>query len=317
MPTRRSFLIHGAALTAAALSSIAPATPARRLLLVHGRSQQGKNPEVLKATWLEALRNGARAAGTMLPADTKVAFPFYGDALEELTRRADLPLTSDVQARGEGAVDQEFLRFQAEVADALRVKRGITDQQVDREYGNNPRPKGPLNWEWVQAILRALDRHGGGINRVTLEQFTRDVFLYTRRSLVRETIDRIVADVLTEEPTVVVGHSLGSVVAYSVLRYDARRLDVPLFATVGSPLGVRAIRDRFKPLDRPRVGQWFNAYDDRDVVALYALDGQNFPVDPAVENYSGVDNPTGNRHGIAGYLDDARVAGVILNHLAA
>ena len=157
-----------------------------------------------------------------------------------------------------------------------------------------------------------MDKHAGGVNQFTLERFTRDVFLYTRRSLVQETIDKIVADELTEEPTIVVGHSLGSVVAYSVLRYDERHLDVPLFVTVGSPLGVRTIRNRFRPLKRPEVGHWFNAFDDRDVVSLYPLDGENFGVEPAIENYDDVNNHTDNRHGIVGYLDDKTVAGRIL-----
>ena len=65
------------------------------------------------------------------------------------------------------------------------------------------------------------------------------------------------------------------------------------------------------------VKVWFNAFDTRDVVALYPLDGANFPVTPAIENYAGVNNHTDNRHGIAGYLDDPVVAKRILGALAA
>ena len=83
--------------------------------------------------------------------------------------------------------------------------------------------------------------------------------------------------------------------------------------TVGSPLGVRAIRNQFKPLVRPNVGSWFNAYDDRDVVSLYPLDQNNFPIYPGVENYDGVRNHTSNRHGIVGYLDDPTIAKRILS----
>ena len=112
------------------------------------------------------------------------------------------------------------------------------------------------------------------------------------------------------------GHSLGSVVAYDVLRIDPRSLQVPLYVTVGSPLGVRAIRDQFKPLRSPSAVQaWYNAFDERDVVALYALDATNFPVLPAIVNYGWVVNSTSNRHGVSGYLDDANVAGRILDAL--
>ena len=132
----------------------------------------------------------------------------------------------------------------------------------------------------------------------------------------RDEINRIVAAALTDQPTVVVGHSLGSVVAYSVLRSDTRTLRVPLFLTVGCPLGVRPIRDQFRPLRFPLpVSAWLNAFDRRDVVALYPLDGANFPVAPAIENYPDVKNSTDNRHGIDGYLDNVRVAQRILDAL--
>jgi hypothetical protein len=106
-----------------------------------------------------------------------------------------------------------------------------------------------------------------------------------------------------------VGHSLGSVVAYSVLRSDSRSLRVPLYLTLGCPLGIRAIRDQFRPLQYPLpVKEWFNAFDTHDIVALHPLDRANFPVTPEIENYAAVKNSTGNRHGIVGYLDDPRVA---------
>jgi hypothetical protein len=239
-----------------------------KLLLVHGRSQQGRDPEAIKAEWLGALDAGARALGKARPADVEVSLPFYGDTLDRFTREFDIPLTSDIQTRG-SAQDDEFLVFQAEFAEASRVRAGITDAKGDAEYGPNPAPRGPLNWQWVQAILRAIDRNGTGMNQRTLETFTRDVFLYTTRAGVREEIDAIVAARLGEQPTVVVAHSLGTVVAYSVLRGDRRALQVPLFLTVGSPLAVRAVRDQFRPLRAPRpVGTWYNAFDTRDVVSL-------------------------------------------------
>jgi hypothetical protein len=302
-----------------ALSNISTALGANtplRLVLVHGRSQQGLNPVNLKSEWLEALGKGAQAAGRTLPDNLQVAFPYYGDTLDRFAREYNIPLTSDIRSRG-NQVDDEFLVFQAEVAESLRQRAGVTDVQVDAEYGANPKPKGPLNWEWVQAILRALDKHGGGMSEAALESFTRDVFLYTTRAGVRREIDGIVADALSEEPTVVVGHSLGSVVAYSVMGSDRRSLRIPLFVTVGCPLGIRAIRDQFRPLRfPPPVKAWYNAFDTRDVVALFPLDQANFPVLPGIDNYSMVKNRTDNRHGIVGYLDDPVVAKRLLEGLA-
>ncbi|MHC3017516.1 hypothetical protein [Klebsiella pneumoniae] len=298
------------------MRTVLAAVKAKRLVLVHGRGQQGQDPAVLKSEWMDALHRGAQALGQALPVGVEVALPFYGDVLDKFTRQYDIPLTSDIQTRG-AVADEEFLAFQAEIAESLRQSTGITDDQIDAEYGTNPKPKGPHNWEWVQAILRTIDKHGGSISQKTLEVFTRDVFLYTTRAGVRDDIDRIVASQLSEEPTVVVGHSLGSVVAYSILRSDRRALQVPLFVTVGSPLGIRAIRDQFRPLRFPTsVQAWYNAYDNRDVVALQSLNAANFPVVPQIENNATVKNHTANRHGILGYLADPDVAKQILGALS-
>lgn len=313
---RREFMLlagAGAALSTGFADSAA-ASP-RRLVFVHGRSQQGSDPDELKATWMDALTEGAQAAGGTVPDDLDVAFPFYGDQLDEFARQFEIPLTSDIHSRGSN-LQEEFLAFQAEIAEEIREKSGVTDAQVDAEYGANPKPRGPLNWEWVQAILRAIDKFGGGATQLAIESFTRDVFLYTTRAGVRDVIDEIVGGALTDEPTVVIGHSLGSVVAYNVLRADRRDLQIPIFVTVGSPLGIRPIRNQFRPLKYPvPVRSWYNAYDARDLVALYPLDRNNFPVMPDIENYAEVMNHTDNHHGITGYLDDRMVAKRIVDAL--
>ena len=284
-----------------------------KLVLVHGRSQQGRDSNAIRKEWLDALEKGM---GRPLGGAIDAAVPFYGDVLDGFARQLDVPLASEIHARGNDTQD-EFLMFQAEMAEDLKRGAGVTDAQVDAEYGDDPQERGPLNWKWVQAILRAIDKNSPGMNSKAIETFTRDVFLYTRRAGVRDAIDAIVAKAFTEEPTVVIGHSLGSVVAFSVMGRDTRALKVPLYVTVGSPLGVRAVRDQYAPLRRPApVVNWYNAFDTRDVVALYPLDDVNFPVRPAIENNGTVKNGTDNRHGISGYLNDKNVGKKIADYLA-
>jgi hypothetical protein len=294
-----------------------PKQKPKRLILVHGRSQERRDRTLINAEWVEALRAGAQKLGRALPSDLEIVLPYYGDKLDGFARQWNIPLTSEVQPRGR-AEDDEFLEFQWQVAEQIRTKAQITDAEVNAEYGPNPKPRGPLNWEWVQAILRALDKHGPGMSKNTVETFTRDVFLYATRTGIQDEINRIVAKGITEEPAVVVGHSLGSVVAYNILRTDRRALKVPLYVTLGSPLGLRAIREQFLPLrfPSPAVTAWYNAFDTRDIIALYPLDNANFPVTPGIENYSGVRNHTDNRHGIVGYLDDVEIAKKIVEALA-
>ncbi|WP_282127118.1 alpha/beta hydrolase [Roseobacter litoralis] len=264
--------------------------------------------------WTGALLEGAWAAGVELPADLEIVLPFYGDALDEVVREFELPLTSEITTRGD-AFQDEFLLFQEEIVSEIRASQGITDQQIDEIYGNNPRERAPWNWEWVQAIIKAIDRHTPSVSQGFLETFMRDVFIYLQSSGARSIIDGIVMERLDARPTIVVAHSLGTVVMYNILR-NTSALNTPLFVTLGSPLGIRAIQRRFRPLRYPaNVGPWINAFDERDVVALNPLDQQSFPVMPQIANINNIDNQTDNRHGIVGYLDKSEVALPILDAL--
>ena len=313
---RRKFLALG---SAAALTNIlarrASADPVKRLVFVHGRDQQGKDPRVLQSEWLAALQRGA---GRELPASIEVSLPYYGDILDKLASAGSVPLTTDIQARGDEHADTDFLEFEAAAADEMRQNAGISMDNVNAEYGATAEPRGPENWKWVQAIIRALDKYGGGLSSRAIEMLMRDVYLYTNRAGVRDQIDRVVGGALTQEPCVVVAHSLGSVVAYNVLRSDRRALHVPLLITVGCPLAIRAVRSQLVPLNfpQPPVQVWNNAFDRRDIVALNPLDATNFPVNPAITNLNSVQNHTDNRHGIDGYLDDPTVARWVMDALS-
>src|SRR5215467_2580503 len=114
-------------LSASALSAAVPRVRgqpvvASRLLLVHGRAQQGKDPKTLKAEWVAALNRGAAKFGGSLATSVDVAFPFYGDLLDSYARQMDIPLTSEIQARGDK--NDEFLKFQFEVAESIRKGAG-------------------------------------------------------------------------------------------------------------------------------------------------------------------------------------------------
>jgi hypothetical protein len=282
-----------------------------RVLLVHGRAQEGKSSEIIEREWMTALRRGFASAGVSEPAGLKVDAPFYGDKLIELLRHRDLPQADGVATRG-GAMDDGYAAFLEEVAVQASKDDKVTHREVVDEMGPGPQERGPENWEWVQAVICIIDRRVPGVSNYSIGKLLRDVFIYVNDQPVRRAINKIVTAAMTVEPTVVIGHSLGSVVAYEALREHAGNV-VPRLVTVGAPLGIRAISRRLAtPLTMPAgVEGWYNAYDDRDVVALYPLDGNNFAITPPIENYALVKNHTDNRHGIDGYLDDTKVAGQI------
>lgn len=282
-----------------------------KIVMVHGRAQEGKDPVALEKEWRDALGYGLARANRELPAEVDFAFPFYGDELARLVAELETPGVLDANSRGTES-DSADASLRGEILQELALGLGLTLEDIEREYRQTEAlARGPANWEWVQAILRAIDRIPG-VNSKVVDIVTRDVYVYLTNHGVRRRIDALVAAVLDEHPTVVVSHSLGTVVAYNVLLARPANHPVPRFITVGSPLGVRALqRHLASPLVLPAsVGGWWNGYDNRDVVALRPLDpSTSFDLQPPIVNKSDVNNYTENRHGIAGYLADPVVAG--------
>ena len=121
-------------------------------------------------------------------------------------------------------------------------------------------------------------------------------------------------------PFIVVAHSQGTMIAYDVLRQLTKaQVDVRLFVTIGSPLGLPPVRTVFKKWTKkdklpfpPCVTRWVNVAAEGDVVAYDPnLTDDIGPSGPGAsfKNYEITrqernDNPlfTGNAHAAMGYL---------------
>lgn len=295
----------------------------RELVFIHGRSQQKHDPAQLKKEWLDALALGLARNDPPLPAisEDSVRFPYYGDTLDQMVYQDMTPAEApEVIIRGDPGFDDGTKRFMLSVLDEVRARYGVTDEAVIEHADQPITERGPLNWTWVRAILQKLDTIKE-VSAATIALVTLDVYQYLTNAAVRMKVDSGVSGAMTPGvESVVVGHSLGSVVAYTLLQREGgpRGWNVPLFVTVGCPLAVNAIRTLAPGV--AGVGgnrtpgcakQWFNAMDSRDVVALYPLDVEHFqlnPPAPSIENKTDVNNDTDNRHGIRGYLSDPVVA---------
>ena len=284
-----------------------------RLLLIHGMGQQGKDSAKLKRVWQDTLQKGLDSAGIELPPGTSVDFPFYGNKLQEFKRTASIP-SDDVIAKGDSS-DQRYEQFMRSVLVEMLSNSDITEAEVRAEMGEELfKEKGIQNWSWVQAIARAIDNRSSNTSSSAIQQFLTTVHLYVNSPTVTESINHIVEELITDEPTVIVGHSLGSVVGYNVIKNNPK-LHLCKFITVGSPLGVKAISTKLGVLKNSAHSGWYNAYDERDIVALNPLDSTYFPTDPTIFNNNTVKNKTANRHGIIGYLNDSEIAKAIVDGL--
>ena len=132
------------------------------------------------------------------------------------------------------------------------------------------RAPGPL-----PLLLRALDRKFGAAAVVLLLGEFRQVRRYLRHPQIKADVDARVRAAVTADCRVLIGHSLGSVVAFEFAHDNPdRRLD--LLLTLGSPLGLRLVRDRMVGASPgstaasrvpANVAHWVNIRDLHDPVA--------------------------------------------------
>jgi hypothetical protein len=168
---------------------------------------------------------------------------------------------------------------------------------------------------WLKAIAKAVEKVSPFHGRIALRALGQ-AHAYIRNQYAHDKVNDMVRPLFEDdEPAIVVSHSLGTLVSYSLLREFAakgRPRAVQLWLTLGSPLGIDVVRKGFaKPRLRPaNVARWVNAADPEDFVALRsALHAKDYG--PDVENLSDVENAQDNPHGIAGYLSDVRTAQAI------
>lgn len=311
------------------------------LLLIHGRSQEGKNPDDLKETWLDALQIGARRAGVQLPAELQAFFPYYGD---ELVRRVQSAPPVDIDANVRGSASKEATIFSELMAeyDSIAAEKypeavnsrqpgirqdeqlrgsGASIQSVDDEY------RGELK----VALGRLVDKLIPGATRFIVSKL-RDVAAYLGNETTRSAVLKIAKDQLDlcvvaskekNEPIVVVAHSLGTVVAHDLLAKH-NQAPIDLLVTLGSPLGIEHVQNHLLAgaVWPETVKRWINAADSGDIVALIPSLGRSNFFKAAYEknhdarcdvlNLTDIDNKTDNEHGISGYLDDPGIAREII-----
>jgi hypothetical protein len=235
---------------------------------IHGIAQQFKGGYQLGTVWFDAVRDGLTAAGyrptagALVPADLRVAY--FGDLFRPQGAMAaqEPPFSAaDVQPGLERDLVTELYR--AAVAQ-------------DRSLGPPAGSMGPGRAA-VQVMLERL------LRSATFARVAQRAFIGNLKQVTRFLSDRSVKDLVLarvheqvgEGTRVLMGHSLGSVVAYEYLcRYQPP--SVKLLVTLGSPLGIPGlVFDRLTPIPADgrgawpgAVAGWVNVADPNDIVAL-------------------------------------------------
>jgi hypothetical protein len=230
-----------------------------RIVVVHGIGHQYGGAATLAGSCVPALRDGmTRAGATDVP---DVACAFYGDVF----RRRERVLGGEPPYRAddvESGFEQELLMAWWE--EAARTDPGVSPPDA-KTMARTPRS--------VQAALNALSGSAffTSVTERLMVSSLRQVRRYLTDPQLRQEITARVTAEISQDTAVVVGHSLGSVVAYEALctQTDTR---VRAFITIGSPLGIRnLVFDRLIPEPGRWPGDvrtWTNIVDTGDVVAL-------------------------------------------------
>lgn len=270
-----------------------------RLILVHGINQQGKSEEIIRANWLSQLEVGL---GRSLSDTVQVFAPFYGDKLHELTTNVDGNVVT--QGGGNWQAEGEEVAFFSSALGEIALAAGIGKNEIEIEQRSaagdiSPVEQGIIMNRRFNAMARLLERVSPFQGAMVM-RLLRQANCYLKKPGVGNQIDAIVRPVVDIEPAVIIAHSLGTVVAFKILRQlalERRAVHVPLFVTLGSPLGLKAVKAALGPkFSRPPgVERWLNAVDSDDFVTLgKGLDARTFSAD--IENFTDIENDEHDPH---------------------
>lgn len=290
------------------------------IVLVHGIAQEQLSADTLEAQWLPALAGGVRNSGNPELADRlwrdggpggiDVRMAYYGNRyLEDGAQGVGGPQDLDAETLDlTERLAETWLRAAAECAADERDRREAQDQLYALDRGNEgaqgrrvlrPALNGLARLRWFAPAGMGL---AGRFVRRALTQVTR----YLTDDEIREYAQQQVLAVIGPDTRLIIGHSLGSVVAYEALH----RAEHPAaLLTLGSPLGLRTIvYDRLRPQPAhvpDNALRWDNLADRDDLVAARLDLAPFFPPAPGKDvvpvTVQGLDNGA-QPHEAAHYL---------------
>lgn len=254
---------------------------------VHGIAHEQLGPEQVKARWAPALADGLlKAARPDPPPIAGFDMAYYGDLF---LSQADegLPVTkgpASLRTLEEvGGLPTEDLTFLEEAAADIPVD----ESALTKGFKAVPSALLPLT--------RRLCRQFDGELVVALVAELVQVRRYLAEDQLAEQSRARVLEYVGEGCPVLVGHSLGSVVAFETIALNPG-LQVDTLITAGSPLSMRTVVNKLRAgtpgAGRPgNVRRWVNVYDKYDPVAGAGVMRRLWPEAEDFEVNNGRDDP--------------------------
>ncbi|SFN41596.1 PGAP1-like protein [Nitrosospira briensis] len=236
-----------------------------RIVIVHGIGQQFKGSHTLHEAFLPALRDGLDRVGVDFSKPEDLVCAFYGDLFRKKSTKSLMHPPYEAVDVSEG-LEQDLLALWWQEA-------AQSESQVPGPYSQT-KSRAPNT---IQRALNALSKSKffTEVAERAMIGDLKQVRSYLEDQSVREQIQERIVNVMQSDSKVLIGHSLGSIVAYEALCAHPE-WSIQTFITLGSPLGIRnLIFDRLRPSPAEGMGiwpgntqQWINIADGGDIVAL-------------------------------------------------
>ena len=279
------------------------------IVLVHGIDNQSESADLIENLWLPALAGGVRISGRGDLADRlwpprsrpdaiDCRAAFYGGLFRSPDRQEAGDDPRDWTPEQTALAETIALEWLERIAE--RAPTGSADAEQARlalDIARDPvgaRAQGSGNV--LRQALKTLSRVSwlAKTGMYLAERFILtslvQVTHYLTDEATRAQAQKSVLGLVTSDTRVIIGHSLGSVVAYECAHQLKRPL--PLLVTLGSPLGLRTIvADRLRPPPSfpPKVSSWLNVANREDFVATEPDLRPRFAHDlPATSRFEGV-----------------------------
>lgn len=252
------------------------------IVLIHGIAQEQRGADALEAEWLPSLASGVRTANFPELADAIWRSNRPGSVETRMAFYGDLFLTAGKQGAGAPELSPEAAALAEQLAEEwLRRAAKRSGDPVDRaeaarqlallegEVAQTQGARAPL-----RSVLKRVARlkwfavGGFAVAETFLARSLAQVSLYLTDDSVRAAALERVEQLIGDDTRVLVGHSLGSVIAFEAAHRSTRPLAL---VTLGSPLGLHTIiYERLwpqPPTIPPHVTRWVNLADRDDLVA--------------------------------------------------
>lgn len=271
------------------------------VLMIHGIGQEASTKDELLKKWTEPLHTVQ--PGLLDGASVEMAY--YGTTLADWTNgKAKNAVGMGAESTAVDVGDMDELKFFSAVMEEFASDHGVEEAEIEAA-GNDVVPMDNFIARRLVGLLRVVEKISPAKGSLLL-RIIRQGYTYLSSPGAAKAVDSIVRPLLQRSPQVLITHSLGTVIAFKLLReMEAKgtEVQIPLLITMGSPLGLDAFKAKLgAPRRKPAfVEKWINFYDPSDFVALgKPLNKDNFASN--IDNDGTVDNKTLNAHGIVGYL---------------